>query len=787
MAANPVSAFMAGFAVVDQLETNRQAREFRAQDQKFKQESQSQLRKDWEFRNEEMGRIRMENRRKDNFAQFEGASRSLMDEIAGQGESIAQAHIAGGTMLTLDKNWVDEQGNEHSKGERLDNALSAEFVKSQYLNQWFSNSTMVNGRPAGFLRFSNEVIKRLIARNPEFGEHMALATGFDAAAGPLVKDTGRPVTGATIVAAEQDPKGIGGLVVEVAGEEGGEVGTVNRTNQDTDPVFMGRLGLEQMTEIFGAEILDSKSALAIQMMNALGIKPTGQMSSQDRKVQDAAAATTTGPSESAATESPAVLQHLKEGVVTEEDLAAGDPFPDGTANIKGEEPLLNAEQSARLAANQGGGKEATDAGPFPALTTDAVQKEKDNLFSDASFASKGASWVRLMANDATNLFNETLTIEGADEAGLQRAGELLDERYGGNKIEDNIVQFIDEVRTGEPSTATFQDKAQGVWNSIGDFFSGEKEVPKQLTDKAVTSVKDIVGNGAKASDFTADKVSKPGNSAAKAAASVAAPVTQQAVTQMVSSMSPVRGARPSVPQIYNALALAKGGIFTAEQVYRYANTGSFDKPAGRAIQLFDQGDRGIFAVDKNTLGSARIPGSADPNAGDAESDIDIFKDQRTLLENRFRDRDGKIQHGLVQRTLEQVETATDVLQSLGIITRDQRTDRSMLTSLATGQQYVDRFSADPSQTFDFNPFSDPELGPNNMVLGFIADRMGVTSQSEADRFLFDYGITLRNAFPRMSAEDLIRNVIAIEREARGNDSRTKLVANSIEKEKKGGS
>ena len=70
------------------------------------------------------------------------------------------------------------------------------------------------------------------------------------------------------------------------------------------------------------------------------------------------------------------------------------------------------------------------------------------------------------------------------------------------------------------------------------------------------------------------------------------------------------------------------------------------------------------------------------------------------------------------------------------------------------------------------------------ALGFLADQMGITSQGAADRFLFDYGITFRNAFPRMSAEDLLRNVQSMEQLAGlSNDRRTEIVEATIAKAK----
>lgn len=132
---NPVSAFLQGFQVVDNLETNRQNRAFR-------DEQQSQLRKVWQRGDDEYARQEK--------ARMQGEFRDLY------------SNIHRGVILNA------PEGEE-----------GAAFL---------GNANKVQ----------NEVLKQMIQARPDFGEALALSMGLDAADGPLISDRTRPVTGAGI-------------------------------------------------------------------------------------------------------------------------------------------------------------------------------------------------------------------------------------------------------------------------------------------------------------------------------------------------------------------------------------------------------------------------------------------------------------------------------------------------------------------------------------------------------------------------------------------------------------
>ena len=255
MAANPVQAFLAGFQAVDNLETSRQLRKFEA-------ERQSQLRKLWARQDEEWARQQLALRQQDNYLKYQLQSEALMEEIAMHGEKAYQANLSAPAP-------VDTDGNQIMTSEE-----AAEQAKQAYYNQWFNNKTMVNGKPAGFLRFSTEVVNRLIAANPEFGEHMALSAKFDAANGEFVRDPSKPVSGILGLDPEHDPDGLGGFIPLIdATTNPYAPGTVNRTASDNDPLFVGRVTPEFLANMFGPQILHSQDAMAIMLRNQFGIEP----------------------------------------------------------------------------------------------------------------------------------------------------------------------------------------------------------------------------------------------------------------------------------------------------------------------------------------------------------------------------------------------------------------------------------------------------------------------------------------------------------------------------------
>jgi len=727
MAINPVAAFLQGFAVVDQLETNRERRAFLADERSFRREERSQLRNEWEFRNEQINEARLTERRRKNLVDFNAMTQQLVMEKGAEIEALKEAG----------RNTEAEQ-------------LSA---------QWFGNSSTMNGRGAGFLLAANETVKRLVAKNPELGEHIALALGHDPAAGPLIEDTTRPVSGVALVPPEADPAGTGGIAIEVRSTNGPQPLTENRTANPNDRVAIRPVGLEELVEVFGEGVLKNDFLIAQQLRSFANVEATGQpLASQERA------------------DSRRVQQ---QGTTIEGESTELPP----EESIDARSTSLGIEESRRIARERGvlADPEVTGGGTKIDQQQQTDADLRSTMFdSNAPVSSRIASGVRLLAGDITKLTDSI----------LDRGEAIFQGEKPINAVGGFIVDVVQETLTGK----TPETQGQGFDEKMEKLILGENKniaspdySGKQALAAAPTSINDISSAGAKPSDYTPSKVSQPGLPASKAVLRAPIPSSVETAQQMATSVVNTQG-KPSFVDVFNATSLTKAGVITPTQLFRYARTGQFDEPTKKQLLSLGSGAFAIFDPDTGGVAFGQVPGTG----AEAESDIDIFKDQRTLIENspEFQDSDGNVDEARVQVALEQIETATDTLQSAGLIDRKSRTNRSLLSSLKQGQRFVRRFSADPSQTFDFNPFSDPELGPNNMALGFIADQFGITNQEDADRFLFDYGITLRGAFPNMRAEDVITNVINMElkvqRAKNRNDQRTEVVEATIERAKKNG-
>jgi hypothetical protein len=242
---------------------------------------------------------------------------------------------------------------------------------------------------------------------------------------------------------------------------------------------------------------------------------------------------------------------------------------------------------------------------------------------------------------------------------------------------------------------------------------------------------------------------------------------QQAANQVIQAEQ--RGKQPTFVEVYNAVGLARLGIIDNTQLMNYARTGQLEGPA-KAV--FHNVGNGTIAVYDEAGGLQRVDNFG--TGSKPQSQIEQFRIQSEFLEGNFTDEKGKVIPGLRQNSLNQIETAMDML---GIPQgTEARVDRSLLNSMQVGIQHVRNFSADPSQTIDLWPFSDPELQSNMAALGFVLDQKGYVGGDDVNKALFDYGIQLHGASKNQGAtgEEFIGDVIAAESQiaVRMKDART---------------
>jgi len=211
---NPAAAFLAGFAAVDQLETNRANRKFMA-------EKRSRLHTLLERQDDEYTRLKLERYRSQKLAEFDALVRDITTNMA-----------------------PDSPGN--------------------------FDGDVTDGKVTGRSWIFNEALKRMVSRDHEFGEHVAKAFGFDPASGPLVRDSTRPVSGVGILPAGLTRDGKGGVFWTINSVNGHQPMTENRSMSSRDKILMGKAGLHELVGVFGQGIMANDLLIAEQLRNAIG-------------------------------------------------------------------------------------------------------------------------------------------------------------------------------------------------------------------------------------------------------------------------------------------------------------------------------------------------------------------------------------------------------------------------------------------------------------------------------------------------------------------------------------
>jgi hypothetical protein len=223
---NPVDSFMRGFAVVDQLETNRQLRSFR-------EEEMSQARKEWAHQ-DEMWAIEANQRRQAKYAaMFESTTVSVMEEVDMQVQE--QLRLA----------------DEADAAGRHDEAKKRRKHADEAIKYWTSPNPVIDGKPAGEAMIVQEVVRRMQQADPEFGEWVMLQAGRDPGAGSLVNSM-QPVQSLVVVPPELSPLGIPSIAAELNRKDGGTGGmTQFRTDRPNDPIDFVPVTSSLAHKVFG--------------------------------------------------------------------------------------------------------------------------------------------------------------------------------------------------------------------------------------------------------------------------------------------------------------------------------------------------------------------------------------------------------------------------------------------------------------------------------------------------------------------------------------------------------
>jgi hypothetical protein len=251
--------------------------------------------------------------------------------------------------------------------------------------------------------------------------------------------------------------------------------------------------------------------------------------------------------------------------------------------------------------------------------------------------------------------------------------------------------------------------------------------------------------------------------AAIAAAKGSAPISQGAATKSAESLATASKSRRRVPfrhEIMNAASFVDAGVLSKEDFQQFLRTGSFSSSAELTFHNMGKGVL-VATTPQGVVGSFQAPGFGE-DSGDAR---ERFDDLTTFAEDKFRDRDGKVIYGLLDRFRTEYEPAAI---ALGI--DNVEVTPLLANRLAEALRLVDNFDPDPAQEIfrprggDLNMFSDPELGANNMALGATALEQGLTGDA-ANIYLYDYGLIYRGALPsNIDGKEFIQRVRTIEAE-----------------------
>ena len=239
---NPVNAFLQGFRVVDQLETNRERRAYLRQQMRWGEEKMSRTRQMWERQDEIYERVKLDNLQREAAGVFNA---TLLD--------IHQQMDASIKLL--------EKNGEHEKARQAE-------------EKWFTG-------PNARANWTNEAFRRIVPGRPDIAELFALAGGFDPGAGPLVKDPARPVSMLGVTNS-------GDMFVGVRALTGDNMPlTEGRSADPNDPVAFNPVGMATLQKAFG-QYANSTDYLALSALySTFGEAPTGNPVPDDVKRKDA--------------------------------------------------------------------------------------------------------------------------------------------------------------------------------------------------------------------------------------------------------------------------------------------------------------------------------------------------------------------------------------------------------------------------------------------------------------------------------------------------------------------
>ena len=671
--------------MVDQLESNRQARRLREQAGVFAIEERSRTRQMWERQDDEYEYLKLQRYRGQKLAELEATMQAVIMELP-------------------------------------------------------DGSPLFNDEVA----LMEEAHKRMQAKDPSFGEHVALSHGLDPAAGSAIRDKNAPVSGFGHAPGK-------GAFFELDTTNGKQPYTENRTSADNDPVAFRQTGLQELVNIYGPGVMQNDLMIAARLRNLVGAdQVTGNpLSTQDKQARQP---TQEEPSPGGGSSKE---EQITTSISSPEDERIKEERSDAYWARHGEltKSGMSATEAARTIraerASTEQQPEATTSANKPFNRDEHARDLRETLNdSEAPASSRVAAGIQLFYSNTIGSFADTAAgaarfasqgkgvIEGTREAVDVGAGFIADVAYevGTGKPPETQGQGID-AKGSLPSGTTlynFFDKILGK-------DSGKRlETAATPVTKPVATVADINEvTGGIAPEYNRDNFTQPSETAAKTMLSTPVAGTPEAAKAGASTVLSTKG-RPNLVQMYNAVGLARLKIISPEQLQRYAATGQLNEAAKRELQIVQsEGYARIF--DKNTGElSAAFPIS--PNASDTSTDEEDFDLSVKLLEDFFRDYEGKADPGAARQAVRQLDRTRDVISNRFNNGKPIPLDQNFANEFEEGLRFQRRYK-DPRSVINPGRWLDSrELGRQSGTLGYAAVKAGITSQNDFDNFAFEFGI-----------------------------------------------
>jgi hypothetical protein len=698
---NPVGSFLAGFAAVDQLETNRQRRDFLEQQQEFAVEEQSWRRKAEKRADDLYEQLKLKDYRHQKAAEFSALTDDIMAKVTAQ---IDAAEAAGDT----------------------------ETVK-QLRETWFVG-------PGAQANLINEAWKQQIARDPTFGEHLSFAFGKDAAAGRLVQDPSKPISAAGFAMPEQGGEGHpGGVWFGVNSVNGMQPMTEFRTSADGDPIFFGQPGMAELVKVYGdSATTDEFRIMAVLRAGVGGDQPTGQPIEANKVAANVQSGNTAAVNPNAGNTAgiPAEEQERNLAELRERQRKAAaerQAAQSARATEPVEQPVVT-EEEARSIGQQ--------------VELGLVEPPPSRRVVDVS----GSNLDKRYAGDTVDTSPPTDQFSSGTEIGSAGLGATLLKNAGiaAENIAAGTKKAIDFIR-GWQVVNTPEGEAVATTTAAPE---NAAQINQAAQEKGGPTAKEMAATAPETGQ--ANKVAAPADN--QVAAQVATSLAATSGTRRRPPPEEVYKAymmqKAGFIELEDVMRFKQTGSFSEPVERKFHNMGK-----GQFVVT----QNGTPVASGSVPGFEDEDDSGNEAALKAQQSMFNYLQDRTsgFFEDDPRGQAAYISAAEGAMTILGFPGNTEA----GINARANPDVQNSLARAGRFTRYYDQDTAQNlfEGTGDFNPLpgSDYKIASDNpgaLAIAYVADQQGITSQEDANEFLTQHAGEYAGAHPEMSPRELLLNV-----------------------------